>query len=239
MDVTVVLEVFVGIVANALAAAVDGTVQLRMVRGTYDATGDFNGAETAAALGGVDEVVLVVILLDIAHRGHVAAAVDILANDGAVADADGGIAVGSASDEGGLNNLEIGGVVDGGVFAGIDDRFDGTGGDIDVTRVVIVRWRHLATVAAAKDGTEVVLAVGGYRVGNTGDEGADGAAGDLDVGVLKNNALLGTAIDVTHDDTVAADVNERFARVTHGDPVRRLGVDIPQVSCIAGRFFTS
>ena len=104
---------------------------------------------------------MVGILTDIAHRGHVAAAVDILANDGAVADADGGIAVGTASDEGGLDELDIGGVVDGVLFC--SDIGDG----VDDAGVVVVAWGFLTAVAATEDGAEVVEVV----IGADGDGG--------------------------------------------------------------------
>ena len=58
------------------------------------------------------------------------------------------------------------------------------------------------------------------------DAGADGAAGDADIGVLEHHALLGAAVDVTHDGAGAADVDVGLARAAHGDPVWRLGGDV-------------
>ena len=206
-DVTIGLEVFVGVVAHALAGAIDVAVHKRVVVGAYGATSDDDGAETVVALGGVIEGIAAVNLLYIAHRGHVAAAVDILVDGGIAANGDVGVAIGAPGDEGRR----------------------GTGVIVEGCRP-LVATPTLGAVAAAEDGAKVVsvanhLDTVAIQEGEGRDEGADFTATDGDVGILHHHALFSAAVDVAHDGA-ASDVDGRLARAAHGNPVGRFGVNV-------------
>ena len=198
VDVTIYIEVAIGVVADTLTGAVDVATQLCAVEtGAADDGGAADGdvAEAVVPLGGVVEIFNneavasgVVVSIHVAHGGHVAATVDVLV-DVAASDGDVGVAVDAAGYHGaGGVGLEVAGAV---VEAG----------------VVLVIPELLGAIAAAEDGAVAVIPIGSHRGGSLYGGADGGCAADIDVGVLCHHALLGTAIDVAHDADVAADVD--------------------------------
>ena len=105
VDVTICFEVLVGVVADALAGAVNLAIHLCAVEaGTADDGGaaDGDSADAVVPLGRIVEIFNykavaggLVVSIHVAHGGHVAAAVDILV-DVAASDVDSGVAVNAA-----------------------------------------------------------------------------------------------------------------------------------------------
>ena len=130
----------------------------------------------------------------ITHRGHLAAAVDIK-HHLAIGDIDGGLAEDTAREDLGRSQSRR---------VTIGTRLVGHG----VVEMFLV---VAAAVAAAIDGTEII----GCRA--CADSGADGAAVDIDDGVLSHRSHLATAIDITLDGA-ASDGQRGGLHTAHGRP---------------------